>query len=139
MRFAASLVGPDMADDLVSEVVVATLRRRSLTSLDNPQAYLMRAVFNRARSHGRHLQMSRVKLALFPADRKAEPPLLEVRSDIVDTVAALPPQQRAAIFLVYWEDLTPTEAAEVMGVRPATLRRYLHLARSKLRRHLDDR
>lgn len=139
MRFAASLVGPDMADDLVSEVFVATLRRRSLTSLDNPQAYLMRAVLNRARSHGRHVLMSRAKLALLPADRHVDAPSFEVRSDVVDTVAALPPRQRAAIFLVYWEDLTPTEAANVMGVRPATLRRYLHLARSKLRRHLDDR
>jgi DNA-directed RNA polymerase specialized sigma24 family protein len=50
----------------------------------------------------------------------------------------LPLQQRAAIYLVYWEGCEPTEAARLLGVQPGTLRRYLHLAREKLRRYLDE-
>ena len=57
--------------------------------------------------------------------------------DVAATVAKLPVQQRAAIYLVYWEGLEPSEAAAVIGVQPGTIRRYLHLARSQLRRHLD--
>ncbi|MEX1124528.1 MAG: sigma-70 family RNA polymerase sigma factor [Acidimicrobiia bacterium] len=138
MRFAASLVGPDAASDLVSEVMVATLQRRSLVSLENPQAYLMQAVLNRARSAGRRLDRERRALARYPVATVGEDPAdFLVDADVVRTVAALPLQQRAAIYFVYWADLEPSEAAELLGVRPATLRRYLHLARKKLRRHFD--
>ena len=140
MRFAASLVGPDHADDLVSEVMVSTLQRRSLVSLDNPQAYLMQAVLNRARSSHQRISRERETLSrLAPANPTSESGYdLEVADDLLRTVAELPMQQRAAIYLVYWEDLEPFEAAELMGVRPGTLRRYLHLARKKLRRYLDE-
>lgn len=136
MRFAASLVGPSEAADLVSEAVVATLQRHTLSSLDNPRAYLMQAVLNRARSRARHLERERRALARHGAESVPDP--AEVISDITQAVAGLPPQQRAAIFLVYWEDMEPSEAALLLGLRPGTMRRYLHLARRRLRRLLDD-
>jgi RNA polymerase sigma-70 factor (ECF subfamily) len=131
MRFAASLVGPDRADDLVSEVVVSTLQQRSLVSLDNPHSYLMQAVLNRARSSHQRFSRERETLSrVAPADSTYESGYdLVVGDDVLRTVAELPLQQRAAIYLVYWEDMEPVEAAELMGVRPGTLRRYLHLAR----------
>ena len=137
MRFAASLVGREAAHDLVADAVTATIARRRLSDLENPQAYLMQAVLNGARSRGR--SEVRERRAFSSLDRNPsipEPEMADPR--IVATVASLPVQQRAAIFLVYWEDLSPSEAAELMGVRPATLRRYLHLAREKLRSHLDE-
>jgi RNA polymerase sigma factor (sigma-70 family) len=135
MRFAASLVGPHDAADLVSEAVVATLRRRSLASLDNPQAYLMRSVLNRARSRARSAIRERGALARLGAPAHG-PAADDGLSDVAQTVAALPPRQRAAVYLVHWEGMSPTEAARHIGVRPATLRRYLHLAHKRLRRHL---
>ncbi|MFZ0546148.1 MAG: sigma-70 family RNA polymerase sigma factor [Candidatus Promineifilaceae bacterium] len=139
MRFAASLVGPDGAADLVSEVMVATLQRRSLLSLDNPQAYLMQAVLNRARTAHRRLDREREALTRHGLAARREEPAADyfVGADVIRTVAELPLQQRAAIYLVYWMDMEPSEAAETLGIRPATLRRYLHLAREKLRRYLD--
>jgi RNA polymerase sigma-70 factor (ECF subfamily) len=140
MRFAASLVGPDHADDLVSEVVLSTLQQRSLVSLDSPKSYLMQAVLNRARSsHQRHSRELDVLSRVATVDSNRESGYdIVVGDDVLRAVAGLPMQQRAAIFLVYWEDLEAIEAAELMGVRPATLRRYLHLARKKLRRFLDE-
>ena len=140
MRFAASLVGPDGAADLVSEVVVSTLQRRSLASLENPQSYLMQAVLNRARSAHRRMNREKETLLLRVGLPRAQDPTADsvVEGDVVRTVAELPMQQRAAIYLVYWADLEPSEAAEVLGIQPATLRRYLHLARKKLRRYLDE-
>lgn len=64
MAFAVSLVGPDHAADLVSEAIVSTLRRKPLTELAHPKAYLMTAVLNGARS--RYRRMGREKLALAP-------------------------------------------------------------------------
>lgn len=137
MRFATSLVGRDAAHDLVADAVTSTIARRRLSDMENPQAYLMQAVLNRARSSGR--SRAREKHALSKLNTQVSAPESEVADPrVVETVASLPVQQRAAVFLVYWEDMTPSEAAELMGVRPATLRRYLHLAREKLRRHLDE-
>jgi RNA polymerase sigma-70 factor (ECF subfamily) len=137
MRFAASLVGPGAAADLVSEVVIATLERRSLSSLEDPKAYLMQAVLNRARSRGRQLSRERHAVARLGVASGFDHQFEGRDPSVVRAVVELPPQQRAAVFLVYWEDLSPSEAAEVLGVRPATLRRYLHLARQKLRRYLE--
>lgn len=139
MRFAASLVGPDRASDLVSEVMVATLQQRTLTELENPKAYLMQAALNRARSMGRTLSRERRAMSRLPVEQAGvEPVDLLLNADIVEAVAELPVQQRAAIYLVYWADLDPSEAAELMGIRPATLRRYLFLARNKLRKWIDE-
>lgn len=138
MRFAASLVGPDEAADLVSEVVVASMQRRTLSSLENPKAYLMQAVLNRAQSRGRRLDRERRAVDRLGGQSRPSDQDEASDPDVVRTVVGLPPQQRAAVFLVYWEDLSPSEAAELLGVRPGTLRRYLHLAREKLRRHLDE-
>lgn len=136
LRFAASLVGAGDAPDLLSEVVVSALERRSLASLDNPKAYLMQAILNRAKSRIRRAVRERAAITRLGAD--TDPGLGADLSGVAQTVAALPPRQRAAIYLVYWEGMNPSEAAQHLGVRPATLRRYLHVARGKLRRHLDD-
>lgn len=138
MRFATSLGGRDGAHDLVSDAVTATIARRRLSELENPLAYLMQAVLNRARSTGRsrvreRRALSRLTIQVGSIESEVGDPA------IFATVAELPVQQRAAVFLVYWEDMTPSAAAELMGVRPATLRRYLHLAREKLRRHINER
>ncbi len=118
--------------------MVATLRRRSLASLDNPGAYLMKAVLNRSRSRGRRLaNQQKAEAANHIAGEMPDPSENLVLPDLAATVARLPAQQRAAIYLVYWEGLEPTEAAAVIGIQPGTLRRYLHLARNQLRRHLD--
>jgi RNA polymerase sigma factor (sigma-70 family) len=140
MRFAASLVGPDRASDLVSEVMVATLQQRTLAELEHPKAYLMQSVLNRARSMSRNLSRERRAISRMPVEAAdgTEPVDLLLNADIGDAVAELPVQQRAAIYLVYWADLDALEAAELMGIRPATLRRYLFLARNKLRKWIDE-
>ena len=48
-------------------------------------------------------------------------------------IAALPEQQRTAVFLTYYAGLTQDEAAEVLGVRPGTVAATLNHARAKLR------
>jgi DNA-directed RNA polymerase specialized sigma24 family protein len=46
--------------------------------------------------------------------------------------------QRAATYFVYWGDMSVATAAEMMGVRPGTVKRYLHLARTKLEGVLNE-
>lgn len=54
-------------------------------------------------------------------------------AEIIDVLMALPTRQRAVIYLHYWEGLPVAELADVMGVGLGTVKRYLHLARKKLK------
>jgi RNA polymerase sigma factor (sigma-70 family) len=127
IRYAAVLVGPDRAEDVLSSVMVRILCRRSLSSLDEPRAYLFRSVLNESRG------MLRQRRSIPIAPPKAALVLSEPDWDVVQAVAKLPARQRAAVFLRYWEDLPVVEVADLMGARAGTIKRYLHLARGSLK------
>ncbi len=130
LRYATSLVGPDSAEDLVSIVVLRTISRRDLGDLEKPKAYLMKGVLNEARSLWRKPKASPL----------AECYVRHLPVEVVETLDAvwqLPVQQRAAAFLFYWEDMTVSGIAEIMGVRQGTVKRYLYIARQRLKRSLS--
>jgi RNA polymerase sigma-70 factor (ECF subfamily) len=130
IRYASMLVGPADAEDLVSSVVVRILSRRRLSDLDNPRSYLYRSVLNEARSLVRRRRRER----LSPGSDVLPP---DIEPGVLAAVVDLPERQRAAVYLTYWRDLPIAEVAELMGCRPGTVKRYLHLARSRLREVFD--
>ncbi|GBE26023.1 RNA polymerase sigma-E factor [bacterium BMS3Bbin02] len=132
VRYASALVGPDDGPDLLSVVITRTLAKQHLSDLDNPRLYLFKAVGNEAKSHKRRYATRQVVTLRRP--ETGTPPGPDAA---IDAVMSLPVRQRSATYLVYWLGYTPTEAAAVMGCRPATVRRYLYLARAKLRESLD--
>lgn len=125
VRFAAAIVGPDRAEDVLSGVIVRVLAGGGLRRLAEPRPYLFKAVLNESRSLLRRRQPVQLPESLASLD----PPEVEV----VDAVMRLPARQRAAVFLVYWQGESVTGAAELMGSAPGTVKRYLHLARKRLR------
>lgn len=133
LRYAAVLVGLDEAPDVVSTVVMRVLSKGSLTGLRDARPYLFRAVLNEARSVLRRRQPT---WPLTSRETTEEPP--ELRPEVAQAVLALPTQQRAATYLIYWQDLTVAEAARLMGTSPGTVKRYVHLARKRLRGALDE-
>jgi RNA polymerase sigma factor (sigma-70 family) len=54
-------------------------------------------------------------------------------------LGSLKPVDRDLILLVAWDELTPSEAGEVLGLRPVTARSRLHRARQRLAQLLDTR
>jgi DNA-directed RNA polymerase specialized sigma24 family protein len=134
MRYATALVGVSDAADLVSSVVLRVLERHGgLTELDDPKPYLMRSVLNEARMRHRSMTRERRAVAALPGGH-VDP----VHDEVLDLVMDLPPRQRAAVFLADYEQYRPTEIAELMGCRPGTVRRYLFMARRKLKEFLDE-
>lgn len=131
IRYASMLVGPADAEDLVSSVVVRILSRRRLSDLDDPRSYLYRSVLNEARSLVRRRRRQR----LSPGGDVLPP---DVEPEILAAVVDLPERQRAAVYLTYWRDLPIAEVADLMGCRPGTVKRYLHLARNRLREVFED-
>ncbi len=131
VRYASVLVGPSNAEDLLSAVVTRVLvAKGSLSALDDPRPYLFRAVTNEAKNHRRA-----AKELPSTRDDTSSP---EPRPEVLAAVLALPPQQRAAVYLTYWKDLPVAESADLMGCRPGTVRRYLVLARHRLKEVLTD-
>ena len=130
IRYVTVLVGPSDAEDVLSTVIARVYKsRRVLSDLESPRPYLMKSVFNEAMDRRRQKRMlPLIDQAIEPAD---------ARPDVFDAVLGLPIQQRAAIYLSYWVGMTSGEAARHMGCRPATVRRYLHLAKKKLEGTLD--
>lgn len=53
-------------------------------------------------------------------------------------LAALPAVERELLLLVCWEQLSPTEAAAVLGIPAGTARSRMHRARNRMRELLSD-
>ena len=132
VRYASALVGPDSGPDLLSVVITRLLAKRPLSDLDHPRLYLLRAISNEAKTHKRNYARRQVVRLVSPNMM----PTVELDTAL-DAVMELPVQQRAATYLVYWLQFTPSEAAAAMGCQPGTVRRYLHLARRRLKEVLD--
>ena len=135
-RYATALVGPSDAADVVQDAVVGAFASGGWPGVSNPRAYLYRAVFNRSvslrRSDSRRGHRER---------RIATSEIVDDRTPSVDARAALnalSPQQRAVVYLTYWEDLTPAQIADLLNVGEGTVRKQLARAREALRSILDE-
>lgn len=141
VRFAAAIVGRDAAEDVLSTVVIRIISNHPLTEIREPRPYLYKAVLNEARSflrsrHGREA-LAQTAAAQARTAFQPGPEGLAMDGDVRRAVLTLPPRQRAATYLTYWQGCSLAETAELMGCSPGTVGRYLHLARRRLRRMLD--
>jgi RNA polymerase sigma-70 factor (ECF subfamily) len=135
-RFAAVAGAPEGdPDDLVQEAVARTLRRRSLSSLDNPGAYLRQAIVNLAANRRRSLARGRAAVARLHATAEGQDP--EYGSDLTDLLR-LHPASRALLFLVEVEGHTYAEAAGLLGMTEEAARTRAARARRQLRMQLAE-
>jgi RNA polymerase sigma-70 factor (ECF subfamily) len=136
VRFASVLVGPDDAHDVVSSAMLRLLDGKP-HQVTRPKAYLYQAVANQARNHKRRESRRRRRERL-AADWDGQVTTPEPYPEVRKAIQALSVRQRAVIYLTYWADLTESDIAEHLGIRPGTVRRHLARARQHLRRALDD-
>ncbi|MCY7299373.1 MAG: RNA polymerase sigma factor [Ilumatobacteraceae bacterium] len=135
VRYATALVGPADAPDVVVDAVVTAFASPGWLTVENQRAYLYRAVLNRSLSM-RRTDARRVARE----ERVAVSDSVVAHESSVDALralAGLSPQQRAVIYLTYWDDLTPTQVAALLGVSEGTVRKQLARAREQLRRILQ--
>ena len=135
VRYATALVGPADAPDVVVDAVVTAFASPGWPSVENQRAYLYRAVLNRSLSM-RRSDARRVARE----ERVATSDSVVAGESSVDAqraLAVLSPQQRAVVYLTYWDDLTPTQVAALLGVSEGTVRKQLARAREQLRRILQ--
>ncbi|MCU1356771.1 MAG: putative polymerase subfamily sigma factor [Acidimicrobiales bacterium] len=132
---AAALAGPSQADDVVANAVMRAMAAPGWSEVRDPGAYLTRAVVNEVRkAHRTDLRReARERRAAVPIASTAAP---DPVPEILTALAALPLQQRAAVFLTYWADLAPREVAAHLGIGEGSVRKHLARARATLRKEL---
>jgi DNA-directed RNA polymerase specialized sigma24 family protein len=69
--------------------------------------------------------------------RAAEPQTLELRLELTEALATLPPKARAVVVLRYWEDMSIEQVAAQLGCSPGNVKSQSARALDKLRRVLD--
>jgi len=141
-HFATSLVGPADAPDVVANAVAKTLAAREWSSLDNPRAYLFRAVYREAMSWRRLAARRSVRHALdaerlSAVERTVTTP--EHDSRVAAAVARLSARQRAVVVLTYWGDRSIDEIARMLGTSEGTVKKHLARARQSLRSMLETK
>lgn len=140
--FATAVTGNrEAAHDAVQDALVAVyLRWRRLIAGGEPDAYARRVIVNRHISWWRRLGR-RERLTAFETDPAV---VAEPQDGLADAhlarqlLAGLPPRQRAAVALRYYDDLAFAEIAVVLGCTESTARSYVHRALERLRTQLRE-
>lgn len=130
-RFSAVVAPSDLEpDDLLQEALVAVLRSHRLSALDHPAAYLRKAIMSVAVSHNRTMGRRRTAMARYGAS--ATPVVLPVYPSDLTELLALPPRERASLYLHEVEGFRYAEVAEMLGCSEAAAKK----AGARGRRHL---
>jgi RNA polymerase sigma-70 factor (sigma-E family) len=138
VRLAYLLTGDRaLAEDLVQEAFVRLFGRfRDLRNPDAFGAYLRTTVVNLARSHFRRAKVERAYVDREARSSQASSPDAGGRQEMWEALQRLRPRQRAAIVLRYYEDLTETQTAEVLGCAVGTVKSLVSRGIDRLREEL---
>lgn len=124
----------DLVQTALARVVVAA-GRRGIASLD---AYTRRALLRVYLDDSARARWRREKSWPDLIDVAAEPPERELALTVLAALKTLPPRQRAAVVLRYWEDRDIEETAALLGVSQGTVKSQCAKAMATLRVALGD-
>ena len=136
VRFATGLVGPFDAQDVVTDACLRAFQSRNWEAVTNRRAYLYRSVLNHAKSHHRSTIRRRAREHSVAGPASIDPSPIDI--DVLRAVDKLSVQQRASVFLTYWEDLRPAEVAARLNISEGSVKRHLARARTRLKELLHD-
>lgn len=130
-RTAYLLAGSwDEAEDLVQATFVKLYVHWTRVRSETADAYARRVLLNEFLGNRRRRRETPVPAI---AEQPAAEPSTVDRVVLDNALAALPPKQRAAIVLRYWEDLSVAETAALLGVSAGTVKSTVSRALVTLR------
>jgi RNA polymerase sigma factor (sigma-70 family) len=136
MALASVTVGPSCAADVVSSVVMDLLKSNRWAKADDPAAYAMRAIVLGSRMHLRTEGRRGIRERNTAPKEQVSTQPEHIDPAIVALLGKLSAQQRAVIYLTYWEDLLSADVAKVLAISDGAVRRQLARARAQLRKQL---
>jgi RNA polymerase sigma factor (sigma-70 family) len=149
-RYAVLRVGPDVAEDVVSETMLAAFHGRRRYDITRPDARpWLYGILTRKISQRRRVERTRYRaLARLapgddqepgPADVVAAAVTAEaVRGPLMNAVAALAKRDRDVLLLAVWADLSYQEIAYALGIPIGTVGSRLNRAKRRTRAAVPD-
>jgi RNA polymerase sigma factor (sigma-70 family) len=129
VRLAYVIVGSEaIAEELVQEAFVVLHGKGS--NVTNPAGFVRTVLVNRCRSSARRRSREPV---VMPPTSMAPPEIDET----IALVRKLAPKYRAVLVLRYYEDMSVDDIAQVMNVRPGTVKSLLHRSLKQLRAQMN--
>jgi RNA polymerase sigma-70 factor (sigma-E family) len=142
LRFAGVLTADRaLAEDVVQEVLIrANKRWDHLDGLDHPELYVRKMIVNEYLSWRRRSWRLLPKGSANEVDDRVTPDHASQyaeRDALLAELRKLPRRQRAVLVLRYYQGLSDTEIAGVLGCTPGTVRGYASRALAALRVELS--
>jgi RNA polymerase sigma-70 factor (sigma-E family) len=103
-----------------------------------PEPYVRKIMYHENVSRRRRRRVYEEPLGAYDVVRDDDSDRAWERLTLADALARLTPKQRTVLVLRYYEDLTETQAAAVMGVRPGTIKSQTRHALMRLRQVAPD-
>ncbi len=130
--------GSSDPEGIAAETMAIAWRRLSSVPADDPRPWLFVTARNLLMAEWRrsrpHAQLDEVA-----ADPK-HPPAVETGDPLVTSaLRRLSPAEREVLLLVAWDDLTPAQGAETLGISAVAFRVRLLRARRHFQRLMDQR
>jgi len=126
------------AEDIVQDAFLAVWERWDrVREMEHAAGYLYRTAMNGFRSRRRRLACAARRM--IPIGRDDDPcEAADLHDEVVRAMRGLAPRQRAAIVLTELLGYRSAEAAELLGVKPTTVRNLAAQARCALKRAMDE-
>lgn len=124
-------------EELAAETMAIAWRRLADVPSDDPRPWLIATARNLVLTDRRRFAISTADLdGVEPAAVPA--PAVDLDPELEVALRSLSAQDREALLLVAWEDLTPSAAAASLGISAAAFRVRLHRARRRLVYELEN-
>jgi len=138
LRAAWLLTGDwDAAEDLVQSALAAAWSRwSSLTRPEAPERYVQRIMLTTFLRWGRRRWIGEIPFGVLPERSDGVDPFdaSDLRRSLTAALEPLPAQQRAAVVLRYFLDLSEAQTASVLGCSVGSVKTHTSRALAKLRR-----
>lgn len=149
-RYIARRLGPDTADDLLSETFTTAFKKRGQYDVERADArpwlygiatncilQHRRAEANYLRRRARLAQM-REDSGDYSDDVASAVSAQSTRTQLLAALATLAPGDRDVLLLVAWDDLSYQQVAEALGIRLGTVKSRLNRARRQMQAALSS-
>ena len=123
--------GSHDADALAAEVMAIAWRRLAEVPEDDPRPWLYATARNLLLAESRKAATERRHRHELVAPQTA-PEVFELDPQLATALNELSALDREALLLTAWEELTPTEAARALGIKPTAFRVRLLRARRRV-------
>lgn len=121
------------AEELMQEAFLKLWERwDAIGTIDDPVAWLFRVSLNGLRMRVRRAGVAARRLAPMVAPRDPYDDI-ELHEDVRRMLLGLPPRQRAALVLTEIFEYSSEQAAQILGIRPTTVRVLASQGRAALR------